>query len=191
MQGSHPSTDRAPEPWVGEVLNFWFRELGPEHWFAHDDRLDALIRDRFLSLHERLILDGGHDLPDAESTLAAVIVLDQFSRNMFRGSARAFAADGVALRLAKRAVAACMDATMTPEQRLFLYLPFQHSEDRSDQAISVELTRNLHEPNWMEFAEAHKVIIDRFGRFPHRNAALGRPSTPEEITFLQQPGSAF
>jgi uncharacterized protein (DUF924 family) len=191
MQGSHPSTNPAPEPWVGEVLDFWFRELGPEHWFSHDARLDTRIRDRFLSLHERLVLDGGHELRDAESILAAVIVVDQFSRNMFRGTARAFATDDMARRLAKRAVDARMDATMTPEQRLFLYLPFQHSEDRSDQAASIELTRDLHEPNWLKFAEAHKAIIDRFGRFPHRNAALRRASTPEELAFLQQPGSAF
>jgi uncharacterized protein (DUF924 family) len=191
MHGSHSDIGSAQEQWISDVLDFWFRELGPRHWFEHSDAVDGLIRDRFLPLHERVIRDAGAELRDAESVLAAVIVADQFSRNMFRGTARAFAADPLALRLAKRAVAARMDRGMTPEQKLFLYLPFQHSEDRDDQATSVELNVNLHDPGWINFAQAHKTIIDRFGRFPHRNAALGRTSTPEELSFLEEPGSAF
>ena len=141
MIGSHTPPNTAPESWTRDVLDFWFREMEASHWFEGSDAIDELIRVRFGALHEHLVRNGGQDLLDAQSVLAAVIVLDQFSRNMFRGTARAFAADDVALRLAKQALATHLDAGMTPEQKLFLYLPFQHSEDRGDQAISVELNR--------------------------------------------------
>ena len=123
--------------------------------------------------------------------LAAVIVLDQFSRNLFRGTPRAFAADFIARRLAKTAIEQGFDAAMKKQERLFLYLPFQHSEDRGDQALSLDLYERLGDEKWTRFAMAHKVIIDRFGRFPHRNATLNRPSSADEIALLKEPMGSF
>jgi len=120
-----------------------------------------------------------------------VIVLDQMSRNMFRDTPRAFAADPQALRVAEAAIVRGFDAGLTKGQRLFLYLPFVHSKDRQAQARSVALTASLGDPALQKWAEAHSAVIDRFGRFPHRNAILGRTSTPAEIEFLKQPDSYF
>jgi uncharacterized protein (DUF924 family) len=128
---------------------------------------------------------------DAQTALAAVIVLDQMSRNMFRGMARAFAADQQALWVAEAAIAQGFDVGLTKEQRMFLYLPFEHSEDRRSQARSVALTASIGDPELTKWAEAHQAIVDRFGRFPHRNSILGRTSTPEEIEFLKKPGNSF
>jgi uncharacterized protein (DUF924 family) len=123
--------------------------------------------------------------------LAAVIVLDQFSRNMFRSTPRAFAADPIARRLARQAVERGLDVSMAREERLFMYLPFEHSEDREDQALSVHLIGQLGHEEWTRFALAHQSIIDRFGRFPHRNAVLGRTSTKEEIALLEESMGSF
>jgi len=177
--------------WVGDVLSFWFQELGEAQWFAKSAALDEQIRARFLALHEQVVSTEGGDVTTAKSMLAAVIVLDQLSRNLFRGTPRAFAADPLARRLARQAIARRFDVGMTNDERLFLYLPFEHSEDRAEQALSVDLMRGLGREDWTRYAEAHKTIIDRFGRFPHRNATLGRPSTPEELAFLEEPGSTF
>jgi uncharacterized protein (DUF924 family) len=186
------ATVRDDEPaWVGEVLRFWFESLGPERWFAKNDEIDQAIRERFRDVHGRL-LEVDAAVPDAaRPLLAAVIVLDQFSRNMFRGSPRAFAADPLARRLADRAIALGLDRGMRRAERLFLYLPFEHSEDRGDQVRSVELIAELGNDGWTRYAEAHKLLIDRFGRFPHRNAVLGRTSTPEEIAAMQDPMGSF
>ena len=127
----------------------------------------------------------------AKEALAAVVVLDQFPRNMFRGTARAFASDGPALNVASRAVALGWDRLLRRDERVFLYLPYEHSEDRVMQARSVELMSRLGNVEWTRYAQAHKDVIDRFGRFPHRNAALGRASTPEEEAYLAMPGSGF
>ncbi len=178
-------------PWVGDVLAFWFEEMREADWFARSDATDALIRARFLALHERLTQAEDSDVTSPRTSLASVIVLDQFSRNLFRGTARAFASDELALRLARQAIARGFDQAMTAGQRLFLYLPFEHSEDAADQALSVELIRRLGRDDLTRYAEAHKAIIDRFGRYPHRNAALGRISTAAELEFLQEPGSSF
>jgi len=181
-----------PEPaWVGEVLRFWFEALTQAQWFAKSDALDAQIRARFLGVHQQLMAGMASAVSGPRATLAAVIVLDQFSRNMFRGDPRAFAADATALRMAKHAVALGLDRAMAPTERLFLYLPYEHSEDAADQAVSLELTTALGNAFWTRYALAHKQIIDRFGRFPHRNAVLGRESTPEEIEMLQGPMSSF
>jgi uncharacterized protein (DUF924 family) len=123
--------------------------------------------------------------------LAAVIVLDQFPRNMFRDSARAFAGDPMARHLAREAVQRGFDAGLADEQRLFMYLPFEHSEDREDQALSCELIGNIGNDYWTKYAQAHKEIIDRFGRFPHRNAVLGRTSTRAELELLKDPMRSF
>jgi uncharacterized protein (DUF924 family) len=177
--------------WVGEVLSFWFSELQERDWWRKSDALDERIRARFLALHGQLAATGGDGIRGPRPTLAAVIVLDQFSRNLFRGSPRAFAADPVARRLARQAISAGDDRGLRPEERLFLYLPFEHSEDRADQAYSVELISALGREDWTRYAVAHQVIIGRFGRFPHRNAALGRESTAAEIAALQEPMSSF
>lgn len=185
-------TEDPEDGWVGQVLKFWFEQTAPDQWFTKDPTFDARVRQRYLRLHE-ILASGGNDglLADAQTALAAVIVLDQMSRNMFRGTPRAFAADRQALWLAEAAVARGLDAGLTKDQRMFLYLPFQHAEDRQSQARSVALTASLNDPELQKWAEAHKAIVDRFGRFPHRNSVLGRISTPEEIEFLKQPGNHF
>ena len=185
----------AAEPgWVGEVLRFWFEELRADEWFAIDHHLDQGIRDRFLRLHEELVARDACDAREVgtpRALLAAVIVLDQFPRNMFRDSPRAYAADPIARRLARFAVDQGFDRSMTNHERMFLYLPFEHSEDRADQALSVELFGRLGNDEWKRYAVAHQEIIDRFGRFPHRNATLNRESTPAELARLQEPLGQF
>jgi len=182
--------DREPT-WVGEVIRFWFEELTKDQWFARSDILDAQIRLRFLTLQERLVASDAAGVSTPRSLLAAIIVLDQFSRNMFRGTPRAYACDAIARRLSKMAIENGFDAGMTEEERNFLYLPFQHSEDREDQALSLRLFENLGNEDWTPYARAHKAIIDRFGRFPHRNATLGRTSTAEEIALLNEHMGSF
>ena len=191
MEGSAIADDPKHE-WVGDVLKFWFEQTEPDLWFEKDPTFDASIRERFLSQHE-IPVSGGNDglLADAQTALAAVIVLDQMSRNMFRDTPRAFSADPQALWVAGAAIARGFDAGLTKDQRLFLYLPFEHSEDRESQARSVALMASLDDPELHKWAEAHKAIVDRFGRFPHRNDILRRVSTPEETEFLKQPDSSF
>jgi uncharacterized protein (DUF924 family)/TolB-like protein len=183
--------EHAEAPWIEDVIKFWFKELGAERWFAKSDAVDAQIRDRFLTLHKRLVMDDGAGLTAARPILAAVIVLDQFSRNIYREDPRAFSADFVARRLSRSAIERRLDTTMEKEYRYFLYLPFEHSEYREDQALALKLIEALGNANWTGYALAHKSLIDRFGRFPHRNAILNRASTPEEIAFLKQPDSSF
>jgi uncharacterized protein (DUF924 family) len=176
----------ATEPaWVAEVLNFWFGELGERQWFAKDPALDERIRARFGDLHARLLDSGAIEVDGLRASQAAVLVLDQFSRNLFRGQAHAFSGDATARRLALEVIDAGLDVALPPSQRIFLYLPFEHSEDCTDQALAVHLTSALGNEQWTRYALAHQRIIERFGRFPHRNAALGRESTPEELSFLR------
>lgn len=182
-----------------EVLGFWFGvtpgAARPE-WFRKDAPFDAAIRERFGAVHEaaaRRELDAWRAAP--ESMLALVVVLDQFSRNLHRGDARAFSQDAYALACANEALARGDDKVLLPVQRQFLYLPLEHSEDLADQERCIGLMRALEEfeqtRGLTEWAVKHRDIVARFGRFPHRNAALGRASTPEEIEFLKQPGSRF
>jgi uncharacterized protein (DUF924 family) len=191
MTANQSTTDAAEPSWVGEVLDFWFRRIGAARWFAKDATIDEEIRARFLALHERILGSGAEGCTTPRAVLAAVVVLDQFSRNMFRGSPRAFAADPLARRLARATIEQGLDTRLTNEERAFLYMPFEHSEEREDQALSCELFGRLGNNYWTGYALAHKVIIDRFGRFPHRNAVLGRESTPEEVEFLKDPKSSF
>jgi len=173
-------------------LRFWFEETAPEQWFRQDAAFDASLRARFALTHEQvasLALDTC--LGDASTALAAVIVLDQFSRNMFRGSPGAFASDAKALRLAQAAIDKGLDREVPANARLFFYLPFEHAEDSAVQERAVSLIASLADPELVKWAAAHKAIIDRFGRFPHRNVALGRVSTAEERDFLEEPGSSF
>lgn len=194
-----------------EVLAFWFGTLDPEgraakeiaaRWWTKDPEFDQALRDRFGALHEE-VLRGEHDdwLASARGRLAAVIVLDQLSRNMFRGSARMFAADDRALAMAEEGIARGEDRELAYAERSFLYLPLEHSEDLVRQERCVELFRTWRDEapealrggidDSLDYAIAHRDIIRRFGRFPHRNALLGRESTAEELEFLKQPGSSF
>lgn len=182
-----------------DVLAFWFGsgdEYGKrqKRWFEKDAAFDAEIKRHFLDLYETLA--GNRDWLDApKDCLARIIVLDQFPRQMFRGNARAFAADRLALDAAKLAVERGYDRALLPVEKLFVYLPFEHSEVLADQLRACELTEPLarfpETDDVYRYAVAHRDIVQRFGRFPHRNAILGRVSTPEEIEFLKQPGSSF
>jgi uncharacterized protein (DUF924 family) len=189
MPGTHTSIDAGEPAWVTEVLNFWFQDLGEAHWFAHSEKIDAQIRDRFLSLHQRLVADQGCIAATPRGLLAAVIVLDQFSRNLFRGTPGAFAVDPVARRLSRCAISQGWDAAMAEQERLFLYIPFHHSEECADQALAVQLITSVGNAEWTRYAIAHKEVIDRFGRFPHRNAILNRDSSADELELLQQPAA--
>lgn len=190
--GRAGSGDGSEPGWVGEVLAFWFRELTPQQWFMRDDKVDRAILVRFLDLHAALAgLPPPPVAMGVRTHLAAVIVLDQLSRNIFRGSARAFACDADARAIARAAVDAELDRALGIHERLFLYMPFEHSESRDDQVMSVALISSLGNDEYTRFAEAHKAIVDRFGRFPHRNGVLGRATTAEEAEFLRQPMSSF
>ena len=188
---------------AGEVLDFWFgREGEPgygefrEAWFRKDPAFDADVTERFADLYEEAVaggLDGWRD--DARSCLALVIVLDQFPRNMFRGDGRTHAADGVALESSKYALEHALDRELPAFQKMFLYMPFMHSENREDQRRSVELFQLLADepgaPDVTSYAVGHREIVERFGRFPHRNGILDRETTPEEAEFLKTEGSSF
>lgn len=178
--------------WVDDVLGFWLGELAPQDWFRRNDTTDGAIVARFATVHAEIARRAARDLaPDARTALSAVIVLDQFSRNMFRSRPEAFACDALAREVADLAIGMGFDQAFDKNGRLFFYLPFEHSELAADQERSVRLIEVLGDPELTRYAVAHKVIIDRFGRFPHRNAALGRASTNEEIAFLKEPGSSF
>jgi uncharacterized protein (DUF924 family) len=178
--------------WVADVLNFWFVEVPRHQWFAGGATLDEQVRARFLPVH-RMVAAEPEDalLANAKTALAAVIVLDQFSRNIFRGNPSSFARDTKALAIADTAIAKGLVEALNGDERLFLCLPFEHQENADAQARSLELISALGDPDLTKYARAHKDIIDRFGRFPHRNAILGRTSTAEEVEFLKDPGSSF
>lgn len=181
-----------PDTWIDDVLTFWFEELGPADWFTKSDATDARIRDRFLDLHAALAQIPAADLVhSSRQAMAAVIVLDQFPRNLFRGDAKSFASDAQARAIAIAAIDAGFDQGLTMDQRAFLYLPFEHSEDMADQDRAVELISALNNDNYTQYAIAHRDVIARFGRFPHRNEILGRASTPAEQAYLAEPGSGF
>ena len=187
-----------------DVLDFWFlppdnRDYGQARgeWFRKDDAFDAHIRARFGALIDAAI-EGGLRAWDAtpHGALARLIVLDQFTRNVYRGTPRAFAGDAQALALAIALTQAGQDQQLPPMLRAFAYLPFEHAEDLAMQARAVELFQLLSQAqpgfdSMLDYAQRHQEVIARFGRFPHRNAMLGRPSTPEEVEFLRQPGSSF
>lgn len=179
---------------VDDVLRFWFRELTPRDWWEKHPAVDFAIARRFAPLHDRLSREASPSLfVTADQQLAAVIVLDQLSRHLYRGDRRSFTQDSLALSIAEAAVSGGFDRQLGPSRRRFLYLPYEHSERRDVQAHSVALFATLGSghADSLEYALQHKMIIDRFGRFPHRNKVLGRATTPEETVFLQQPGSSF
>jgi uncharacterized protein (DUF924 family) len=185
------AADQEEPGWVGEVLDFWFGTLSREDWYRKSESLDETVRNRFEDLYRRIAASTPVGDEAARTLLAAVIVLDQFPRNMFRGTSQAFVTDGKALALVKAAVASGADRALAFDQRHCLYLPFQHSEDLADQEQGCAIYQALGDEEGLDFARRHKAIIEHFGRFPHRNAALGRASTPEETAFLKKPGSAF
>lgn len=172
------------------VLSFW-HTLGRDKWFSRDDAVDAAIRRRFLSTYDAAVAGLLARWEDtARSALALVIVLDQFPRNIFRDSARAFAADAQARGIAGRALAHGFDQAVAPTERGFFYLPFMHSEDMADQERCVALYQAVDDADGLKFALIHADMIRRFGRFPHRNAALGRETTADEQAFLAAGGFA-
>ncbi len=175
------------------VLDFWFSELDPEEWFRPGEGLDETIARRFGALHARFALQGVPEawLATPRGRLAALIVLDQFPRNIHRGRAQAFSTDGAALALARDTVDAGLETALDPVERKFVFLPFEHAEDPAMQDRSVRLFATLDEPRSLHFAEAHRDVIARFGRFPHRNRMLGRTSTEAEEAYLAEPGAGF
>ncbi|MDZ4867439.1 MAG: DUF924 family protein [Alphaproteobacteria bacterium] len=172
-----------------EVLAFW-RDAGPKLWFARDEAFDTRFRERFLALHERAARDElSAWTKTADGALALILLLDQFPRNSFRGTARMFATDALARRVASAMIDRGQDQEIDTTLRAFVYLPFEHSEDLADQDRSVELCRTL-DAETAKWADLHRDIIRRFGRFPHRNKILGRAITPDEQAFIDGGGFA-
>lgn len=175
-----------------DILDFWF---DPDHrslWFAKSDEFDAKILERFQAIHHQAIqAELWSWRKTAEGRLAEIIVLDQFSRNLYRDQPQAFAHDSMALMLAQEAISLQLDAQLSPDHRSFLYMPFMHSESKLMHEFALKLFQRLGNEINLSFEKKHKVIIDRFGRYPHRNAILGRSSTAEELEFLTQPNSSF
>ena len=175
-----------------DILHFWFNELSPKQHYAKDAGLDEAIRTRFgatLEAAARCELFGWRATP--EGRLAEVLVLDQFSRNVYRDTARAFAQDALALALSQELVASGQDRSLPLAQRSFAYMPYMHSESVLVHAQAALLFAQPGLEDTLRFELRHKEIIDRFGRYPHRNALMGRSSTPEELVFLSEPGSSF
>ncbi|MEO7481788.1 MAG: DUF924 family protein [Sulfuriferula sp.] len=182
-----------------QILSFWFEgdaKTQQRRWFGKDDQIDALMRNEFMPDYQAAVagqLSGW--LESASASLALVVLLDQFPRNLFRATPQAFATDAQAREIARISIAQGYDQQHTPRQRMFVYLPFEHSEIMEDQLYSLTLFESLRDADDMaevvRYAHLHHEVIARFGRFPHRNAILGRPSTADELIFLQQPGSSF
>lgn len=174
------------DEWARPILDFWFGDLTREDWFGGGPAVDERIRSGFFATYEKL---AANTPPEAMTTpkaaLAAIIALDQFPRNMFRGTAKAFATDPAALALSRNAYDRNFDRDMNEDERIFLALPLMHSENLADQERCVEIIARTGNENSLKFAIEHRDIVERFGRFPHRNRALGRTSTDEEKAFLQ------
>ncbi|WP_240002395.1 DUF924 family protein [Oleisolibacter albus] len=178
---------------ITRILRFWFEEAGPALWFNGGDAFDAQVTQVLAADHVRAVageLDRWRDT--AAGCLALCLLLDQAPRNMYRGTARAFASDFAALAVAEHAVARRFDLALAEVERVFLYLPFEHAESLEQQRRCVRLfAGRVADPSYLDFACRHLVIVERFGRFPHRNAILGRETTAEEAQFLALPGSGF
>ena len=174
------------------IIDFWFKEIEPKFWWKKDSDFDQLIVDRFLEIHNaaaRCELYVWRNNPLGR--LAEIIVLDQFSRNIYRGTSLSFAYDPLALALAQEAVTAKANQSLNPDQKAFLYMPFMHNESPAIHERAMELFKEPGLESNLDFEIRHKAIIDRFGRYPHRNEILGRQSTEEEINFLKEAGSSF
>lgn len=175
-----------------DVITFWFEKLSAADWFKKNARLDEQIRGRFEPTHAAAAAGELHAWRDtATGRLAEILVLDQFSRNMYRDTPAAFAQDAQALILAQEALRAGADQALANGQRAFMYMPFMHSESAVIHEWAMSLFSQSGLENQLHYEKQHRAIINRFGRYPHRNAALGRESTAEELAFLKQPGSSF
>jgi len=175
-----------------DIINFWFDEIDSAKWWAKDPDFDALIKERFLGIHNKAINDElNHWRKTADGSLAEVIVLDQFSRNIFRDAPQSFAYDDLALACSAAAIKNGQAHDLIPRKRGFLYMPYMHSESVAAHEEAVTLFSQEGMQGTLNFEYKHKKIIDRFGRYPHRNQILGRESTPEEIDFLNEPNSSF
>lgn len=178
-----------PAGWARQVLAFWFDEHGDSDWFGGGPEFDAKVTDRFAGWRDVLRSQPVEAFTgQADAALAAIILFDQVPRNAFRGSAEAFATDHIALSIARHAVELGLDAGLAKDQRLFLYLPFEHSENEDDQRESVRLISGLGDQRLLQFALDHQAMIDRFGRFPHRNKILGRADREGEAEAVAQGG---
>lgn len=172
---------------AGDVIEFWFVEHGHEDWFGGKEDFDLRLAARFTETHRRVAVGEAYTWREApEGRLAEIIVLDQFSRQLHRGGARAFAQDGMALVLAQEAVRLGLDARIAPERRMFLYMPYMHSESLVVHEAALPLFESLDNQDLLDYEHAHLDVLRRFGRFPLRNAALGRESTPGEIAYMQE-----
>ena len=175
-----------------QVLDFWFDSENKEFWFSKSDEFDLELEEKFgHTLQQAMQCELWTWRETAEGRLAEIIVLDQFSRNLFRDHPASFAQDPLALSLAQEAVRLGLDQQLAPDQRCFMYMPFMHSESKIIHAQALQLFEALGNPMNLDFELKHKTIIDRFGRYPHRNQILERESTPEEVEFLTQPNSSF
>ncbi len=175
-----------------QVLDFWFDPENKEFWFSKSDEFDLELEEKFgHTLQQAMQCELWTWRETAEGRLAEIIVLDQFSRNLFRDHPASFAQDPLALSLAQEAVRLDLDQQLAPDQRCFMYMPFMHSESKIIHAQALQLFEALGNPMNLDFELKHKTIIDRFGRYPHRNQILERESTPEEVEFLTQPNSSF
>ncbi len=175
-----------------DIIQFWFVEAGPKHWWKKSDAFDDLVRQRFLPTYEQALVGETDEWRcNPYGRLAEIIVLDQFPRHMFRHTAGAFEADNVALVLAQEAVRAEADQALSIDERPFLYMPFMHSESVSVHQKALQLFAADGMGSNLDFEKKHLAILERFGRYPHRNAILKRDSTPEELAFLKEPGSGF
>jgi len=175
-----------------EILKFWFEEITPSQWWTKSDDFDQMIRDRFFHIHSMAVRCELFEWREnARGRLAEIIVLDQFSRNMFRGSPLAFSNDPMTLVLSQEAISLGADKLLEPAERSFIYLPFMHSESTTIHQVAEDLYRQHGIQSTLEWEIKHKKIIERFGHYPHRNEILGRQSTEEELGFLKQPNSSF
>jgi uncharacterized protein (DUF924 family) len=188
-------TDADSAGTIDRVLDFWFKEAGPEKWFARSAAFDEEVRARFADAHQAAARGRFADMLETpRGCVALCILLDQVPRNIFRDSPRAFGSDAEAREIARHAIESGfdLDPSLSDEMRLFLYTPFEHSETVEDQRLSVSLIgERMDNAEYRKYAERHRNIIERFGRFPHRNVVLGRDTTPEEAAFLNEKGSSF
>lgn len=179
-------------PGYQDIIQFWFEQIEQKSWFTKDLEFDQSLISRFGELHSRAEKAELYTWrTTAEGRLAEIIVLDQFSRNMYRDTPRSFASDPMALVLAQEAVALQLDNNLNAIQRTFLYMPYMHSESKTVHEVAVGLFEKNGQENTIDYEYRHKAIVDQFGRYPHRNNILGRESTEAEIEFLKTPGSSF
>lgn len=192
LQNSHLLAEKTTVTTPNTILNFWFEEIEPKQWWEKDTEFDALIKQRFENVLAQAIAgELYHWRATPEGRLAEIIVLDQFSRNIYRNTPQSFAADPIALVLAQEAVALNSDSELKAKQMPFLLMPYMHSESLKIHEIAIRLFNRKAAQGNLEFERRHKAIIEQFGRYPHRNIILGRTSTEAELTFLTQPGSSF